>query len=129
MRDGCQIRRVRFHHEPIEGSLIDRGANIVRALEGNDSADGQVGAALDARRCFIRAAGEAVKHGARRGAFTIEHVEGVLPRGPGVDHQRKLMRMGQRNLLGEDRTLLIARRMIVVIVKAGLADRDHLRVT
>ena len=61
------------------------------------------GAAVEARAGFVGAAGEAVEDGARRHALGVEDVERVVPRLAGVDHERQVELVGERDLGGERR--------------------------
>ena len=86
------------------------------------------GAASECRTRFVGATGEAMKDRARRDAFAIEDTKGVVPRVARVDDEWKIVGVRQRNLRGEHRLLHVAGRVVVVVVEARLADRDHLGV-
>jgi hypothetical protein len=54
--------------------------------------------------------------------------KGVVLRRPRVDHHRQLRARGQAELRLEGAALVVARRMIAVVVEAGLPDSAGARV-
>ena len=62
----------------------------------------------------------------RRGALTVEDLEGLVPGAARVDDQRKITLVRQLNLGGEHVALLSAGRVLVVIVEARLPHGDDL---
>ena len=68
------------------------------------------------------------KIGAGGDALGGEDVERVVPRVAGVDHERQLVLVGERDLGGERVPLRVAGRVVVVVVEAALADGDDRRV-
>ena len=57
-----------------------------------------------------------------------EHVERVVPRLAGVDHQRQGVLVGEGDLGGERLTLRVAWRVVVVVVEPALPDRQGVAV-
>ena len=79
------------------------------------------------RRASSAPAGEAVEHRPLGHALGGEHVERVVPRLAGVDHQGQAVAVGEGDLGGERLALRLSRRVVVVVVEAALADGDDLR--
>src|SRR4029079_2791700 len=97
-------------------------------LERDDSTERQVRTELETRTRLAGPSGEAMEDGVRRSSLGSEDVERVAPRVAGVDHQWQLAFMGELDLRSERNALLGAWRVIVVVVQAALADRDHVGV-
>lgn len=67
-----------------------------------------------------------MEDGALGHALGGEDVEGLVPGLAGVDHQGAVVAVGQGDLGGEDLTLDVAGRVVVVVVEPALAHRPHL---
>ena len=96
-----QERGVGLDQQPVERAQLDRLAHLGRPLEGDDAAEGQVGAQVEAPTGLVGPAGEAVDHRALRHALGLEDVEGLGPGLAGVDDQRQVVGVGQGDLGGE----------------------------
>ena len=77
----------------------------------------------------LGAAGETVQHG-REGALPALLLEDACGVGIGfarVDHKRQAAQARRRDMGAKAALLRLARAVVVVIVQAGFADRDHFR--
>ncbi len=81
------------------GHSAAAGAHVVGRLEGDDAAEGQMDAEVEASTRLVGAAGEAVEHRALGHALGGQDVERVGPRLAGVDDQGQVVVVGQRDLL------------------------------
>ena len=102
------------------GTMRRRLAHLRGAGERDDPGEADVGAPFDALARLVGTAGEAVEDRAGRHALGVEDGERVVPRLAGVDHERQAEPVGDADLGGERRTLVVARRVVVVVVEPAL---------
>ena len=69
-----------------------------------------------------------MKHRVLGRALVVEDLEGVVPGLACVDHQGQVPSVSETDLCTEDLGLDVARRVVIVVIEAGLADCDDLRV-
>src|SRR5687767_13543897 len=128
MRDRREIRAVGFHQQAI-GRRAGRGlAQRVRLRKRRDARDRDAKAGAEGAGGGLRITCEAVKHPAELALpFFGDDTQGVLLRLASVDHDWEVALQRQLDLGAEYRVLHLARREVVVIVEANLANRPSLR--
>jgi len=124
MRDGRQIRRIRFDQQSIARDQPQQ--TIVRPfLERDDATERDVPTRIECKRREIRTPRIAVQNAddTRRSCFADDpaRIGFSVTR---VHHQRFADFPGQRDLRREGGALRFARRVVVVIVETAFADRD-----
>src|SRR5579884_2175045 len=125
VRHGREVRRIGLDEEALGGHEAHRRAQRLGVLERHDARhrDGEAQVEVAARVGGV--AGEAVDdaaHGVR--ALGAQQLRRLGVRLADVDDEGPAVRAGERHVAGESRALCRARRAVIVVVEAGLADGD-----
>ena len=117
--------------QPIERDHARHFLQLERARKRHDAGQRDVEADVQRPARHVAVAGEAVKDAADlAGALLVQDAERVVLGLAGVDHDRQPQPARQPDLLAKHLLLDVARREVVVVVEADLADgpRQRLRV-
>ena len=129
LRNGCgrQVRRVGLDEQAVERGALG-GLGEVLGLRVRDVAGERDPPAVV--EAFVEPAGhrEAVQDHLEPGGVLGERGDRVVLGRAGVDHQRLAELARQLDLRAERALLVGARRVVAVVVEAGLADRQAARV-
>jgi hypothetical protein len=125
-----QIGRIGLHQQPVQGKFGDDGAQVRRILEGDDPGKRDVKADLQGGPRQLRAGGKAMDDARERALVVLLAQDGddVLVGIAGMDDERQAGAPRRLDVSAETALLAGARAMLIVVVEAGLADADHLRV-
>ena len=124
-----EIGRVGLDEEAVERDVARDGAQILRLLERHDA--GERDHEPEAKRSlgqFTRG-GETMEHGAEPPLpHFLRHDRAHVGVGVArVDDQRQVKLAGERDVAAKDALSHLARRTVIVIVEASLADADAFR--
>ena len=121
-----EIRRVGLDQQPLRGHPKRRHPQGLRLRIGDVARERDPPVRM--REALLDPVGhrEAVQDHAQAAGVGLEQSQRVVLGRSGVDHQRLADRARQRDLGPEGALLVVARRVVAVVVQAGLADRHAL---